>query len=264
MTQYLVKTDEAHIVKSTIEILQNNFTDVCFEFADNHIGLITTDNKEPYTKLAVLDWPKDNFDEFKCAKPSNVGINLQHFYKLLKTIKKKDRISIELSKTRPGKLIINKISNGYKPSESELQIQRRQLIHVDLFDGYEDSVLTTTAIFQRACKEINQLSKTITVTNKNSFLNFSCDIDGMYRHNVPFGDHEQDTENNENVESEEGEEYEDVFYTKTLMGIATKISSLNDKMTISTCTGRSLKIEVKTGNLGTLTFYIRSKSQLDP
>jgi hypothetical protein len=251
MSQYFVKTDEADTVKKTIEVLQNNFTDVCFEFGAEGIRLVAVDKKEPYTKLADLKWSKDNFDEFKCVKSANVGVNLQHFYKLLKTIKKKDRISLELLKDKPRKLIINKIINGYQPSDSELQYQHRQLIFVDMDDSYKNPILLTTANFQRACKEINNLSKVTTITAKNGYINFSCFVDGMFQHNVPFGDPDVETE----------EEYEDTFDTKTLMGLI-KISSLTEKMHIYTSVGKPLKISVKTGFLGTLDFYIRSRSMI--
>lgn len=249
MSQYFIKTDEADSIKKTIEVLQSNFTDVCFEFGADGIRLLTIDKKEPYTKLADLKWSRDNFDEFKCVKPANIGINLQHLYKLLKTIKKKDRISMELLKDKPGKLIINKIINGYQPSDSELQITRRQLISVEMFENYKNPILLTTANFQRACKEINNLSKIITITSKGSYINFSCFVDGMFQHNVPFGTLDPEST---------AEEYEDIFDTKALMGLV-KINSLTDKMHIYTQPGQPLKISVKTGMLGTLDFYIRSK-----
>lgn len=251
--EYFVKTDEAHTVKATIEVLQNNFTDVCFEFSDAGINLITVDKKVPYTKLAILDWPRSNFDESKYVKSRNVGVNLQHFYKLLSSLKKKDCLSLELNKNLPGKLSIDKFVNGTgEPSNSELQIQRRQLIHVDKFDGYGYPILITTAQFQRAVKEINKLSKVLTVTSQGGFLNFSCDVDGMYRHNSPFSKKDPDCKD---------EEYEDQFNTKDLMGLI-KLNSLNSKMHVSTAPGKPLWIRVKTGDLGIVDFYIRSREQI--
>jgi hypothetical protein len=256
MTEYFVKTDEAHTVKSTVEVLQNNFTDVCFEFGEEGIELIAIDKKNPYTKLAVLRWKSGDFNEFKCTKPKNVGINLQHFYKLLKTIKKKDNLSLELSKNDANKLSINKIVNGYQPSNSKIQIQRRQLIDVNFNDDdYRRPILITTAAFQRACKEINQLSKITTISSKGNYLSFGCDVDGMYKHEVPFGTLDPDSTE---------DEYEDTFDTKTLMGLI-KISSLKDKMHVYPPKehGKSLRIDVRTGELGILTFYIRSRSEIN-
>jgi hypothetical protein len=255
MTEYFVKTDEAHTVKSTVEVLQNNFTDVCFEFGTDGIELIAIDKKTPYTKLAYLNWKSGDFNEFKCNKPKNVGINLQHFYKLLKTIKKKDSLSFELSKSDVNKLSINKIVAGYQPSNSKIQIQRRQLIDVEFNnDDYRRPILIATQAFQRACKEINQLSKVTTISSKGNYLCFSCDVDGMYKHEVPFG--VQDPDSTE-------DEWDDDFDTKTLMGLI-KISSLKDKMHVYPPKdhGKSLKIEVRTGELGVLTFYIRSRSEI--
>lgn len=258
---FFLKTDEAHIVKSTIEVLQNNFTDVCFEFGDDSINLVTVDNKNPWTKLAFLSWNKEQFNEYNCQKAQNVGVNLQHFYKLLKNIKKKDQLSFELVKNKPGKLMINKIfstGQGTQSSESELQVQRRQLIHIKAFEGYGSPVLVSTGGFQRACKEINQLSKKIIITIKGNYMNLSCNVDGMYCHNVPFG---EDTDTDD-IESDDNV-YEDEFDTKVLMGLV-KVSSLNDKMKVfpPLVVGKPLKLSVNTGNLGELVFYIRSRSSL--
>lgn len=262
MTYFYAKTDDAYTVKTTIEVLQNTFTDVCFEFTENSIHLRTVDNKQPPTLLANLDWNRDSFEDYECSTDSNsknktipVGLTLQHLYRLLKSIKKKDKLAIRLTKDRPDKLIINKFCYGTQPSESVIQKQPRQVQDIPVPENYGRPILVTTSEFQKCCKEINSMSKITKIYSKRNYITFSCDVDGMYEHIVPLGDAELDPDS-------EDEEYEEYFYTKSLNQLI-KISGLNSKMQIFTCPGLPLKISIQTGQLGRLDYYIKSKTQLE-
>ena len=256
MTYFYVKTDDGHTIKTTIEVLQNIFTDVCFEFRKDCIHLRTVDNKQPPTLLANLDWYRDKFEVYQCEEDSTqVGVTLPHMYKILKAIKKKDKLAISLSKEQPDKLILNKFCYGAQPSESVVQKQVRQVQEIPIPDDYGYPNLVSSSEFQKCCKEINSLSKIMKIYSKGSYIAFSCLIDGLYGHTVPLGEGDPDPDSDE-------EEYEEYFYTKSLNQLI-KISGLNSKMQIFTQPGQPLKISIQTGTLGTLVYYVKSKTELD-
>jgi len=256
MTYFYAKTDDAYTVKTTIEVLQNTFTDVCFEFRKDSIHLRTVDNKQPPTLLANLDWHRDKFEIYKCdEKSTQVGVTLPHMYKILKSIKKKDKLSISLSKEQPDKLILNKYCYGIQPSESVVQKQFRQVQDIPIPENYGYPHLVSTSEFQKCCKEINSLSKVIKIYSKGNYIEFSCLIDGLYGHTVPLGEGSLDPDSDE-------EEYEEYFFAKSINQLV-KISGLNTKMHIYTQKGQPLKISVQTGTLGKLDFYLKSKTELE-
>ena len=105
---------------------------------------------------------------------------------------------------------------------------------------------------------MQSISNKVKVYAKGNYLRFSCEVEGMYTREVPFGEVEE--------ESEE-EEYEDVFHTKSLSQLI-KVSGLNQRMQVYIPPTKSeleipLKISINTGQLGKLEIYIKSIAQIE-
>ena len=105
---------------------------------------------------------------------------------------------------------------------------------------------------------MQSISNKIKVYAKGSYLSFSCEVEGMYNREVPFGEYDE--------ESTE-DEYVDTFYTKSLSQLI-KVSGLNSRMQVYPPPANSnieipLKIGINTGQLGKLDIYIKSVIQID-
>ena len=255
---FKAKTDEAHICKILSEVLQNILTDVCFELDKNGIKLSTVDNKQPPTLMVNLSLNKDRFKEYICKKPQIIGISLQHLYKMLKSIKRKDQLELSISADTPKILDICVITHDTNQKvKSSIKIQGLQKIGVDLVEYTVSPNLIPTTNFQKMCKDMNSISKIIKIYSKGSFIEFSCNIDNLYARAVPFGEL-TDSDGTEY----ENPEYEDVFVAKTLSQLL-KISGLNNKMRIYTQLDHPLKLSVDVGTLGVIDIFIKSKNQLE-
>lgn len=253
---FRAKTLEAYTIKTLSEVLQNILTDVCFEFTPKGIKLLTVDNKQPPHLLVNLNLQRDNFEEYNCKKNITLGINLQHLYKMLKSIKKKDSIILFIRSDQQNYLsICTRQSDSTEPTYSRIKIQKLQKLDTDIPGGYSKPHLIPTANFQKMCKDMNSISKIIRVESKGYYLCFHAEVEQMYERSVPFGQRSEDDE-------EDDEEYEDIFNTKSLAQLI-KASGLNAKMHIYTRQGLPLKICINTGSLGTLEIYIKSCSQVD-
>ncbi len=249
------KSDEAHIIKTLSEVLQNILTDVCFEFNKDGIKLLTIDQKNPPNLMVHLDLKKDKFSSYTSKKNISVGINLQHLYKMLKSIKKKDHIALSIPADKDKNVLsisTSQIENGPQV-KSAIKIQKLQKLDIDIPSGYGHPIIIPSANFQKLCKDMNGIHKDITIISKgSSYLNFSCELEGFFDRNVPFG-----------TPCKPGEEdYKDVFNTKTLAQLI-KISGLNTKMRVYTLKDAPLRISIDAGSLGILDIYIKSKSQLE-
>ena len=267
---FRAKTVEAYTIKSLSEVLQNILTDVCFKFDKEGIKLLTVDNKKPPNSLIHLKMNGEAFDEFYCPNPLSVGINLQHFYKMLKSIKKKDNILLFISKNNPESLGITTIqADSGQPVTSHIKIQELSEIDVEIPDQYGHPIHIPTNTFQKMCKDMQSISSNIRIYSKASYLLFSCETLGMYDREVPFGEFDQDCED---------EPYEDIFQTKNLSQLI-KVSGLNSRMQVyappamfhQQCAGDCddlvyllpLKICINTGHLGKLEIFIKSVSQIE-
>jgi proliferating cell nuclear antigen PCNA len=258
---FKAKTVEAFILKSLSEVLQNILTDVCFTFDKDGIKLITIDNKKPPQLLVHLNMKGESFDEYYCPKPLSVAINLQHLYKMLKSIKKKDTIVLFINKNTPGLLGITTIqADSGQPVTSNIKIQKLSIVETGIpsAESYCHPVHIPTSTYQKMCKDMQTISNKIKIFARSNYLKFSCEVEGMYTREVPFGEYDEEITE---------EEYEEVFFTRCLSQLI-KVSGLNNRMKIYTPQPQNqldipLKIGINTGPLGELDIYIKSIKQIE-
>jgi len=252
---FKAKTVEAYTLKSLSEVLQNILTDVCFSFDKDGIRLLTVDNKRPARLLVHLQMKGEAFDEYICPKPLSVGINLQHLYKMCKSIKKKDSIVLFIDKNTLGLLGVTTIqADTGQPVTSHIKIQKLSQVETLIPDKYGHPIHIATNTYQKMCKDMQGISNEIHVQSKGPFLKFRCEVEGMYDREVKFGDE---------VENDEEYEYSDSFHTKSLSQLI-KVSGLNNRMQVFTPPNDDvpLKMSINTGQLGILEIFIKSIDQI--
>lgn len=246
------KTNEGHIVKTLSELLQNNIKSGCYEITSSGINMRITDANKRI--LIDLRLNHENFVLFKTKKTISIGINQSHFYKMLKSIKKKDSITLFIDEETPldlGIEIVPKEKN--RVTTSFVKIQNIQNLDIDLPSGYEKPILIPSNEFQKMIKDMNNIGNIIQVRSKFRQVNFKCDAESVYKREVLFGEHDLEYEFPEIVQE---------FDTEMLTRIS-KISGLNTTMQIHQCKGLPLKISSTVGNLGVIDIYLKSKDQIE-
>jgi|SRR3972149_3274430 len=249
------KTSEGFIFKSLIELLQNMLTDVCFTLTPEDIRLTTNDNKSNI--LLDLRLNAKAFDEYQSQEKTKIGINLQHLWKMVKSIKKKNSIELYVSKSEPELLQISS-SSFDNTNKSGIKIQKTIEVIADIPTAYYHPIHIPSQAFQKLCKEMCTLSNTINISSQASFISFKCEAEGLYKRETSFG-------NKEHIDTS-FYDYEDTFSTK-LFSQFIKISGLNNKIQIYIPNFKKtvkvpLKIGINIGNLGTLCIFIKSDSQM--
>jgi proliferating cell nuclear antigen len=194
MTRILeVKTIQSSAFRVLIESLKELLTDVNIEFRrkeEKDLGeeknknkggmrIMAMNNKK--TVLIHLKLDADNFEVFECQKSKiTVGINMLHFFKLIKTIDTSSVLTLYIDSDDTSKLGI-KIENAEKK-----QITNYKLGLMDLdIDQLEvpptsfDSVITLpSSDFHKLCRDMNYISEFIEIQNvgKNIILKGSGEI----------------------------------------------------------------------------------------
>jgi proliferating cell nuclear antigen PCNA len=252
-TVFLCKTNEGHIIKTMGELLQNNIKTGCYFVNKDGITQRIMDNNK--TMLIDMELFASNFNNFKVNEniPLTFGINHQHFYKMLKSIKKKDIVTLFIENGKPTDLgieIMPKEKN--RVTTSFIKMQQMQNLHIDIPDGYENGVILSSGEFQKMIKDMNNICNMISITSKNKTISFCCDADGIYKRNVMFGEEEND-----------GKESFTQFFDTELLTRVSKISGLNNIIHIYQAKDLPLKISSQIGNLGKINIYIKSKDQID-
>ena len=257
------KTGEAYHIKVLAELLTNNLKTGCFEVCDNGIKLRMFDHHRK--TLVDLELLSENYSiyKFKSDEKFYLGLNLNHFHKMLKSVKKKDSLQLFINSETPNELGIKTIpKENTRITTSGIKIQSIQNLDIDCPQGYGKPVIVPSAEFQKMCKDLSSIGSTnIKVVAKNFHIEFIADADGILKRKVVFGeDEDSDTEDNDEVSSPE---YTATFATDQLSRI-TKLSGLSATMQIFPATADlPLLFKSTIGSLGKISIYIKSKELSD-
>jgi proliferating cell nuclear antigen PCNA len=253
------KTHDAYIIKNLIELLQNNIKTGCFEISEKGIKLRMTDANRRMLLDISLDSNKFHSYYYANNLPIlYIGINLNHLYKLLRSIKKKDSLHLYIYENDMSNLGIEIIPKDKSPpvTTSFIKIQNIQNLEILLPTGYEYSLLISSSGFSKMCKDMITISNIMIINMYNHHVSFSCNVGNIYSREVALG--ETDYEN-------EGQEktilYIEEFDTEIFSRI-TKISGLHQNMYIYFSVDLPLLLKCNIGNIGDFSIYIKTKKQI--
>lgn len=257
---FKAKTREGYALKVLAELLQNNIKTACFEVDEKGIRLCMMDHHR--TILIDLELDADSFSvyKYKSTEKLFLGINLTHFHKMLKSIKKRDSIQLfidDTSLTDLGIKVIPKENN--RVTTSFIKIQNIQNLDIDVPDNYGKPVIVPSGEFQKMCKGLTHISNLTHITAKGFLVRFSSDAGGVMKRSTDFGETE-DSDNDDDDEKDEDEpEYSEDFDTEQLTRI-TKLAGLSTTMQIYPKSDNPLLFRSTVGTLGKISIYLKSKS----
>ena len=262
-TTFKCKTGEAYYIKILAELLTNNLKTGSFEVCNDGIKLRMFDHHRK--TLVDLELLAENYSlyKFKSNEKFFLGLNLNHFHKMLKSVKKKDSLQLFINTEIPTELGIKTIpKENTRITTSGLKIQTIQNLDIDCPQGYGKPVIVPSAEFQKMCKDLSSIgSANIKVIAKNFHIEFIADADGILKRKVVFG--EDEDSDVEDSDGEDSVEYRATFATDQLSRI-TKLAGLSSTMQIFPATSNlPLLFKSNVGSLGKIAIYIKSKELLD-
>jgi len=249
------KTTDAHILKILFKLLHNNIKTACFSITAKGIALCMTDSNR--RTLIKLDLLAKEFNLYQLKEPViNIGINVNHMYKLLKSNKKKDSIILFIKEDTPSDLGIQVIPKDHtRIAISSIRIQNIQNLEIMVPEGYENNLLVPSSEFCKVCKNMLSMSNTINISAIQDAVRFVCNMGSVYSREEILG---------ENVDMDEFARpiFSDDFDTEQLQRII-EITGLSSNMNIHCAKGMPLFIDTRVGNLGTIALYVKSRRQLE-
>jgi len=266
-----IKTKDGYTFKVLVELIQKYLKDACFVIDKKGISLTGVDTKTKNgTKLICVDLPRTNFTKYKCEEePFYAGLNMVHFYRILKSIKKKDTLVLYVKKDDPLKLFIQKLQVG--EDEDKAMIHSINITQVrphrrDPPSNYGDPIIATSKEFQKL-KSLNRISKTMTVTCKKGRIEFFCDKEEVYSGCVPFGDIDSDDEDGEGscdkkINEDDEEDYKQNFDSENIIDLV-KLGGTSNNIQIYPSTDLPLRFKMNAGPLGNVDVYVKSRETID-
>jgi proliferating cell nuclear antigen len=256
---FKAKSNCAYTIKILAELLQNNIKTACFEIDENGIRLCMMDSHR--TILINVMLHSDNFTlyRFKGKEKKFLGINLSHFHKMLKSIKKKDSMEIFIDDDEPNFLAIKVMpKENNRTTTSFVNILEVQNIAIDLPEGYGRSVIVPSSEYQKMCKDMTHIGSTISIVSQNFHIKFKCNAGGIMKRHVEFGETDEDDDDDKS----QSLVYKQDFNTEQLSRI-TKMAGLSTHMHIYPLEGKPLLFKSTVGSLGYIEVYIKSKDLIE-
>jgi proliferating cell nuclear antigen len=259
---FKAKTLEGYILKNLFELLHSNYKTAFFKINKKGIFSRMFDPNKKILSDISLNYDKFNFYSFKGTQNLLFSFNLSHTYKLMKSARKKDSITISITNDNVNKLKIRIVPNeNNKKSIREMEIPIQydvQNLDIDLPDGYDKSIIINSAEFQKSCKQLAPLSDNILVSCKNFNVSFSSD-NSIYTNKITLGEMENsDSEEEENQEEILLQNFKSITLTKII-----KISGLSTNLQVFIENNLPLIFKSNIGSLGNITLYIKSNELLE-
>lgn len=250
---FQAKTNEGHTIKVLIELLQRIVKSATFEINANGLFLRMVNNNNNILVNLALNASQFHLYEFNSVETLFLGLNTEHLYKMLKSIKKKDALKLCIDTEMPDhlKLIVIPQDNS-KTSCSNIQIQNIQNVLVDLPEMYSTPVIISANEYQRTLKEMEMISKTLTLKVKKHSMVMFAESKNVFSRQVNLGE----------VQDETPVLYSNIYEMETLDKIK-KISGLSKNLQIyGSSMGEPLKIQSSVGTIGTISFYIKAINEV--
>lgn len=260
-----IKTKDGHSFKVLAELIQKYVKDGCWNIDKNGMSLTGIDTKTTKgTKMIRINLPKTNFSKYKCPdEPLKIGMNMVHFYRMLKSIKKKDNtLTLFIEEQDPLKLYIQIHQSGEDKKKGiigHININIMRLIIHDEPVGYYDPIIVTSKEFQKI-KQLNKISKTMELSFNGKSIELFCNREGVYSKRVSLGDRDDDDEDDDE-KLQEDEEYKQTFESDQLLDLV-KIAGTSNNVQIFATPDLPLHVKLNAGSIGTVDVYIKSKETI--
>ena len=157
-------TSKTPPIKYLTELLKDLLTEGNLECSSEGIKLLSIDPGR--TVLIHLKLDHSSFEDFKCEKPIILGINLEHFFKIIKNMENSDTLRLFVEKENLNRLGIERynkeenINNTIFQSLIDIPVQRRDIPS----PSFKSVIVMSSSRFQKICREISQFSEKIEIT----------------------------------------------------------------------------------------------------
>lgn len=257
--KYLFFADIArgHCLKIVVDVLTGPLKRLVFGFTQNGINLCQSDDSE--SMLFFSSFQREKIRKYIFTKELSRSINASHLRKQLRTVKKKDMISIFIEKDRQntiGIIItpdtnskINRIETIYIVAQEE---EKWLKFNTPSRSSYHFPMVIDSSGFQKVKKQFSMGKPILIEMDEDRFLSFFCDAGEVYSSRFEFG-----------TRSVSKTQYHALFDSNKISSLV-KLPGLNKQMQFyAPKDNNPLLIRVDAENLGFFEIYIVQDAELN-
>lgn len=252
---FYLKTRDGFVFKILSEFFSSCMMRCAFNIDKNGLSLLSTDNKNH--RLFSVMMPRLKFRNFTFAKAFTFDVNSNHLHKIMKTIRKKDSLTMYITEESPHELNIS-VSQGLENIESTSTI-RIMYVHpanIDIIDYSEKNYVNCTGKDFQKIKNLSNIGKkTNVVLNKKDIL-FECDGSDVISKSIKIG---EDNEHNNDKNNQQVKVSIQTIYISSL----SKIASISSNVLIYICENSPVKITFDIPTVGDFNVFIKTEKMIE-
>lgn len=254
-----IRTQESYSFKILAELLQNCLKEAAFIVDSKGFHLSCVDGKSEMGTMCInMHLDANNFRTFHCSRENFVlGLNLLHFYRMLKSIKKKEILTLEIFEDTPQDLyiIVNLMGELHAGAmRSKIKVSNVEPQNVCAEEEYGKPIVCPAKEFSKL-RCFHRVDNVITMRFTTKWVKFKCNNGELLSREVFYG--EKDTEKTDNEEI-----HTQTYDADTILRLV-KIAGLSTNIQIYAAPDIPLKVQMNVGSLGTLKIMLKSLEQLD-
>jgi proliferating cell nuclear antigen len=246
----VAKTVQTAPIRTLAEGLKSMLVEMSLVFDKDGIRMIAMDNTR--TVLSHMRLYANKFEHYEynhTAPKLDVGINTDHFYRIVKTATNDDTITFSVSRSESNHLNIV-LENGEKKRRTryKLNLLDRDDSDIAMPDTDFTARITMPSLdFQKICRDMTLLAaKTVDIKNVGNTLTFSCK--GPFAsQTITMGN---DTATEMSIAKKENDEIVSGTFSLPHLVLFTKCSNLSNNLEIHMKNDWFLMIRYVIANLG--------------
>jgi len=247
---------QGSLLKKVLEALKDLVTEATWDCAAGGISLQAMDNS--HVSLVALHMKSDGFDKYRCDRNISLGMNLTSMAKILKCAANDDIITVKAQDDADVVTFVFESPNQEKESDYEMKLMNLDTEHLGIPDtDYNCVVKMPAGEFQRICRDLSQISDSVTICCTKEGIKFSAAGD-LGSGNIKLAQTANVDKEEEAVVIEMQEPVVLTFACRYLNSF-TKASPLSGQVQLSMSSDVPLVVEYKIGDFGYIRYYLAPK-----
>lgn len=252
---FQARLEQGIVLKKIIEAIKELVSTVNIDVSSAGLSIQAMDSS--HVALVALNLKENGFTSFRALKNMTLGLNIQNLSKIMKCAGNDDIISMKAEEDPSSMTFVFESNKSDKVSEFNLNLLTIDSEQLSIPETDYNSIVTMSAAeFTRICREMSQISETVTIETSKESIKFS--VSGE------IGGGSITIKGNENEKKEEQtilevDEPVSLSFALRYLNLFNKASNLSTQVVLSMSTDTPLVVEYRIPDLGSLRFYLAPK-----
>jgi len=244
---------EASTLKRIVEAIKDLVTDVNIDATPQGISLQAMDSS--HVALVSLTLGQQGFERYRADRAMTLGISITNLHKVLKLASNEDRIILKADEDGTHLQITFQNNKQDKHTQFNLNLITLDSEHLGIPEtSYTSEITMNSFDFTKLCKELHQLSETVTIEASLEYVQFS--IEGEVGSGViKISTNESGAGSDARVQSDKVT----LSFALRYLNMFNKASSLCNYVKLMLAAETPLVVEYEIENLGSLKYYLAPK-----